>query len=127
MTPILKVEDLSVTFRQDGNVTHAVKNISFEVGEGETVALVGESGSGKSVTALSTVALLPDSAEVTGSVTYEGREMIGASEKVLRDVRGNDISFIFQEPMTSLNPLHTIEKQLGESIALHQGVAGKEA
>jgi microcin C transport system ATP-binding protein len=116
-----------VSFRQDGQVTHAVKGISFSVERGETVALVGESGSGKSVSALSTVSLLGESAEVSGSVTYDGQQMIGADERLLRKVRGNDISFIFQEPMTSLNPLHTIEKQLGESLALHQGVAGTEA
>ncbi len=94
---------------------------------GETVALVGESGSGKSVTALSTVGLLPDSAAVSGSVRYMGREMVGASEADLRRVRGNDISFIFQEPMTSLNPLHSIERQLGESLKLHQGLDGAAA
>jgi microcin C transport system ATP-binding protein len=91
------------------------------------VALVGESGSGKSVTALATVGLLPDSAEVTGSILYDGREMVGADEPHLRRTRGNDISFIFQEPMTSLNPLHTIERQIGESLALHQGLSGEAA
>ena len=124
---LLRVRNLSVSFTQDGATTRAVKNVSFEVGKGETVALVGESGSGKSVTALSTVALLPPSAEVTGSVQYDGAEMIGADEAGLRKVRGNDISFIFQEPMTSLNPLHTIEKQLAESIQLHQGLTGAAA
>jgi microcin C transport system ATP-binding protein len=121
---LLTVNNLSVSFRQDGQSHPAVRGISFNVEKGETVALVGESGSGKSVSALSTVSLLPDSAEVTGSITYEGREMIGASKSDLRDVRGNDISFIFQEPMTSLNPLHTIEKQMAESIQLHQGLTG---
>ena len=101
--------------------------MSFTVGKGETVALVGESGSGKSVTALSTVGLLPDNAEVAGSVTYRGTQMVGRQERDLRKVRGNDISFIFQEPMTSLNPLHTIEKQLAESLALHQGLSGDKA
>ena len=86
--------------------------------------MVGESGSGKSVTALSTVQLLDDNAQVGGSITYAGHEMVGASEPELRAVRGNDISFIFQEPMTSLNPLHTIERQLTESIELHQGLRG---
>lgn len=127
MSAVLEVRDLNVSFRQDGAETDAVKAVSFTVNKGETVALVGESGSGKSVTALSTVDLLPDSARTTGSIKYLGQEMVGADEKLLRKVRGNDISFIFQEPMTSLNPLHTIEKQLGESLALHQGVAGDAA
>ncbi len=127
MSALLEVKDLVVSFRQDGALTHAVKGVSFTVERGETVALVGESGSGKSVSALSTVSLLGDSAEVSGSVTYDGQQMIGADDALLRKVRGNDISFIFQEPMTSLNPLHTIEKQLGESLALHQGVVGTDA
>ena len=127
MTALLEVQNLRVSFRQDGKVTQAVQGVSFTVDRGETVALVGESGSGKSVSALSTVSLLGESAQVEGSVTYNGQEMIGASDRTLMDVRGNDISFIFQEPMTSLNPLHTIEKQLAESLALHQGVQGDEA
>ena len=124
---VLEVRDLWVKFSQDGSKIDAVKGVSFDVGRGEVVALVGESGSGKSVTALSTVSLLSANAEVGGSVLYEGREMIGASEQSLQAVRGNDISFIFQEPMTSLNPLHTIEKQLMESLALHQGLVGEKA
>ena len=125
MKTVLDVQDLSVSFRQDGVTTQAVNGVSFRVGDGETVALVGESGSGKSVTALSTVRLLGDSAHISGSVRYEGAEMVSADEAELRRVRGNDISFIFQEPMTSLNPLHTIEKQLRESIELHQGLRGE--
>ncbi|WP_449043402.1 ABC transporter ATP-binding protein [Paracoccus versutus] len=127
MTPVLEVSDLRVGFRQDGQLVPAVKGVSFTVGKGETVALVGESGSGKSVTALSTVRLLGEAAEVAGSVRYGGRELLGASEAELRRVRGNDISFIFQEPMTSLNPLHTLERQLAESLALHQGLRGGAA
>ncbi len=127
MTALLEVSDLNVRFVQGKTVTDAVRGVSFAVNRGETVALVGESGSGKSVTALSTVSLLGDNAQVSGSVRYDGREMVGALERDLRRVRGNDISFIFQEPMTSLNPLHTIEKQLGESLALHQGVVGDGA
>ncbi|MDU8911828.1 ABC transporter ATP-binding protein [Aestuariicoccus sp. MJ-SS9] len=127
MSATLEVESLAVSFQQDGAVTHAVKGVSFSVHKGETVALVGESGSGKSVTALSTVSLLGDSASVFGSVKYNGQEMIGADDALLRKVRGNDISFIFQEPMTSLNPLHTLEKQLAESLALHQGLVGEAA
>ncbi|WP_375691993.1 ABC transporter ATP-binding protein [Pseudooceanicola sp. LIPI14-2-Ac024] len=124
---MLEVKDLRVSFRQDGQSVAAVKGVSFTVEQGETVAIVGESGSGKSVSALSTVSLLGDNAEVAGSVTFNGQEMIGAPQKVLQKVRGNDISFIFQEPMTSLNPLHTIEKQMGESLALHQGLTGETA
>ncbi|MEP3442218.1 MAG: ABC transporter ATP-binding protein [Sulfitobacter sp.] len=124
MAPLLDVQNLRVSFRQDGKLSPAVKGISFHVERGETVALVGESGSGKSVSALSTVSLLGETAHVEGSVTYDGQQMIGASDKLLRKVRGNDISFIFQEPMTSLNPLHTIDKQLAESLALHQGLSG---
>ncbi len=125
--PILDVRDLAVSFRQGEAITHAVRGVTFHVGRGETVALVGESGSGKSVTALSTVSLLPDSAEIGGSVEYDGREMVDAEEARLRDIRGNDVSFIFQEPMTSLNPLHTLEKQIAESLALHQGIVGQAA
>ena len=125
--PILSVANLSVSFVQDENEVHAVRGVSFEVGAGETVALVGESGSGKSVTALSTVALLPGSATVSGSVKFGTRELVEAPEARLRDIRGNDISFIFQEPMTSLNPLHTLEKQIGETLKIHQGLSGDKA
>jgi microcin C transport system ATP-binding protein len=125
--PLLAVRDLSVGFVQGGKRTEAVRGVSFELRAGETLAIVGESGSGKSVTALSTVRLLPENAEVTGSVRYRGIEMTTADTRTLRGVRGNDISFIFQEPMTSLNPLHTIQKQLGESLALHQGLTGAPA
>ncbi|OOY25366.1 microcin ABC transporter ATP-binding protein [Thioclava sediminum] len=127
MKPVLEVENLKVSFSSEGKFTPAVKGVSFTVNAGETVALVGESGSGKSVTALSTVALVGGNSKVEGSIRYEGREMVGATERELMQVRGNDISFIFQEPMTSLNPLHTLEKQIGESLALHQGVTGEEA
>ena len=124
---VLEVRDLNVRFRQDGATTHAVRGVNFDIKKGETVALVGESGSGKSVTALSTVDLLPGSAETTGSILYEGAQMVGAPESELRRVRGNDISFIFQEPMTSLNPLHTLDRQLAESLQLHQGISGADA
>ncbi|WP_090753710.1 ABC transporter ATP-binding protein [Paracoccus chinensis] len=121
------MRDLRISFVNEGRSTPAVKGVSFTVKRGETVALVGESGSGKSVTALATVKLLGASAQIEGSVRYNGAEMIGAPEAKLRAVRGNDISFVFQEPMTSLNPLHTLERQIGESLALHQGLTGAAA
>ncbi len=122
--PVLRVKNLSVQFGDDPEV---VRRVSFEVQKGETVALVGESGSGKSVTALSTVSLLPDNAKITGSVEFHSEELLGAEQKLLQQVRGNRISFIFQEPMTSLNPLHTIEKQIAESLSLHQRITGNKA
>ena len=124
---LLSVTDLAVSFRQGGNVTRAVRGVSFTIEAGETLALVGESGSGKSVTALSTVGLLSDAADIQGSVRFEGAEMVGADQAELRRVRGNDISFIFQEPMTSLNPLHSVERQITEALTLHQGLAGAPA
>ena len=122
--PLLAIDGLTVRFGANAPV---VDRVSLEVAEGETLALVGESGSGKSLTALSTVRLLPDSAAVSGSVRFDGREMAGADPRTLREVRGNEISFVFQEPMTSLNPLHTVEKQIGESLLIHQGLRGAAA
>jgi microcin C transport system ATP-binding protein len=129
MTPLLSVRDLSVAFRQGGRVTTAVDKISFEVNKGETVALVGESGSGKSVTALSVMKLLPYPAahHPSGAITFQGKELLGMREDEIRKVRGNDITIIFQEPMTSLNPLHTIEQQLAEILKLHKGITGRAA
>ena len=103
--------------------------MSFDIGKGETVALVGESGSGKSVTALSVMKLLPYPAahHPSGSITSRARELLTMPEDEIRHVRGNDITIIFQEPMTSLNPLHTIEKQIGEILLLHQGLTGEAA
>jgi microcin C transport system ATP-binding protein len=125
--PVLSVRDLHVDFSQSGKSTPAVRGVSFDLAAGETLAIVGESGSGKSVTALSTVRLLPENANVSGRVLYRNTDLIKADEPTLRRVRGNDISFIFQEPMTSLNPLHTVAKQLGESLALHQGLVGAKS
>jgi len=126
---LLEVSDLSVAFRQGERQTLAVDRISFDVRKGETVALVGESGSGKSVTALSVMKLLPYPAarHPSGVVRFKGRDLLPLNEDAMRQVRGNDITIIFQEPMTSLNPLHTIEKQVGEILLLHQGLTGPAA
>ena len=112
---LLTLNDLSVTFRVPGGDVAAVKKVSFEIGAGETVALVGESGSGKSVTALSILQLLPYpvASHPSGSILFKGDELVNADPETLQHVRGDRISMIFQEPMTSLNPLHTIEKQIG--------------
>jgi microcin C transport system ATP-binding protein len=127
-TKLLEVKDLSIAFRQGTRETLAVDRISFDIAERETVALVGESGSGKSATALSVMKLLPPSAyHPSGGIRFKGQDLLPMSEGQIRDVRGNDISIIFQEPMTSLNPLHTIEKQIGEILLLHQGLAGTAA
>ncbi len=126
---LVEVKDLSVVFTQDGNETLAVDRISFDLAEGETLALVGESGSGKSVSALSLMQLLPYPAasHPSGSIKYRGEEVIGADERTLMGIRGNEISMIFQEPMTSLNPLHTIERQVGEVLAVHRGLRAEAA
>jgi microcin C transport system ATP-binding protein len=124
---LLEVRDLRVRFRRDGEVTEAVRGVSFSIAKGETLALVGESGSGKSVSALSIVELLGPSAEVTGSVRFDGKELLNGSNADLRAVRGNRITYVFQEPMSSLNPLHTIDKQIGEILLVHQGLTGEKA
>src|SRR5262249_47601617 len=127
--PLLEATDLSLAFRQGERRTLAVDCISFDIKKGETLALVGESGSGKSATALSIMKLLPYPAasHPSGMIRFKGQELLGLSEEKIRHVRGNDITIIFQEPMTSLNPLHTIEKQLGEILLLHQGLTGEPA
>ena len=126
---LLEVRDLTTRFRVEKRDIDAVRGISFDLDKGETVALVGESGSGKSVTALSILQLLPypTASHPSGSVTYQGKELVGASDRELRSIRGNQISMIFQEPMTSLNPLHTIEKQIGEALLLHKGMNRPDA
>jgi microcin C transport system ATP-binding protein len=126
---LLSVRDLSIAFGQGEREVLAVDKVSFDIGAGETVGLVGESGSGKSVTALSVMKLLPYPAahHPSGSIAFKGRELLTMPENQIRHVRGNDITIIFQEPMTSLNPLHTIEKQLREILLIHQGLAGEKA
>jgi microcin C transport system ATP-binding protein len=126
---LLAVENLAVEFRSPGGVVTAVKGASFTLDQGETLALVGESGSGKSVCALSILQLLPYplAHHPHGSIRFKGEELLGASEAQLRDVRGNRIAMVFQEPMTSLNPLHTIERQVAETLILHKGMTKTSA
>ncbi|MFJ1308195.1 ABC transporter ATP-binding protein [Agrobacterium sp. P15N1-A] len=127
--PLLSVRDLSVAFHQGGATSIAVDHVSFDLMPGEVVALVGESGSGKSVTANSILKLLPYPAasHPSGKILFDGKDMLTLPERALRAVRGNDVTMIFQEPMTSLNPLHTIERQIGEILELHQAITGAEA
>ncbi|WHA41101.1 ABC transporter ATP-binding protein [Agrobacterium larrymoorei] len=127
--PLLSVSDLSVAFHQGGKESLAVDHVSFDIMPGEILALVGESGSGKSVSANSILKLLPYPAasHPSGQILFEGKDLLHASVRELRAVRGNDITMIFQEPMTSLNPLHSIERQIGEILELHQAITGAEA
>src|SRR5579871_5597949 len=125
--PLLDIRDLSVAFRHQSGDSIAVDRISFSIRRGQCVALVGESGSGKSVSALSVLKLLPypNASHPSGSILFNGRELLTLSERQIRGIRGNDISIIFQEPMTSLNPLHTIEQQIGENLRLHNDISGR--
>ena len=127
--PILKIENLSVSFGEDKNEIQAVRGVNIEIAKGETVALVGESGSGKTVTALAVTQLLPypKANHPSGSIKFNGKELMGITEENLRKIRGNQIGMIFQEPMTSLNPLHTLEKQIGEVLLLHKGLSRSNA
>lgn len=127
--PLLSVRDLSIAFAQGGQSTLAVDRVSFDVSRGETVALVGESGSGKSVTALSILKLLhyPAASHPSGEVLFQGENLLAMEEREIRRVRGNDITMVFQEPMSSLNPLHTVEQQIAEILFLHRGMRGPAA
>jgi microcin C transport system ATP-binding protein len=127
--PLLRVRDLSVRFQLPGKPVDAVRHVSFDIDRGETVALVGESGSGKSVTALSIMQLLPYpmARHPSGSIVFDGQEIVGAPPAVMRNLRGDRISMVFQEPMTSLNPLHSIEKQVNEVLILHKGMTAGAA
>ena len=127
--PLLVIRDLAVSFDTPGGEVRAVRGVSLDIARGETVGLVGESGSGKSVTALSILQLLPypRARHPAGSIVFQGQELLGADEATLRRVRGNRIAMIFQEPMTSLNPLHTIEKQVNEVLFVHKGLGRRAA
>jgi microcin C transport system ATP-binding protein len=128
-SPLLSVRDLSIAFGRGTREVLAVDRVSFDIKKGETLALVGESGSGKSATALSITKLLPypTAHHPSGSILFKGQDLMRLSEREIRRHRGGDITIVFQEPMTSLNPLHTIEKQLAEILLLHGGVTGKAA
>ena len=126
--PLLDVQDLSVAFRTRDGDSLAVDRVGFTIAPGETLALVGESGSGKSVTALSILRLLDAAAHHPGGrIVFKGRDLLTLPERQLRRVRGADITMVFQEPMTSLNPLHTIQRQIGEVLGLHRGLTGRRA
>ena len=126
--PLLSIKNLSVDFRQGTRVTNAVRNASLDLYQGETLALVGESGSGKSVTAHSVLRLLPVSAShPNGEIIFDGENLLQLADSKIRGIRGNRIGMIFQEPMTSLNPVLTIGRQISEVISLHQGVSNRVA
>jgi peptide/nickel transport system ATP-binding protein len=127
-TPLLKVTDLRVRFRTAAGVVQAVNAVSFDVLPGETLAIVGESGSGKSVTSLAILRLLPEStAQIDGQVLFDGRDLLAVPESTMRDIRGNAISMIFQEPMTSLDPLMPVGRQVAEAFETHQGLPRRKA
>src|SRR5580765_1781877 len=125
---LLDVRDLRTHFRTDDGIVKAVDGVTFSIEKGETLGIVGESGSGKSVTCLTIMGLnSKQSATTTGQALFNGEDLLQASKRRLREIRGNDIAMIFQDPMTSLNPVHTIGRQLNEAVLLHQDVTKKQA
>ena len=127
MTALLEVRDLSVRFPTEDGVVHAVNGVSFDLAPGEILAVVGESGCGKTVTAMSVPGLLPPGAQVSGSIRLAGADLLGMSQKQLQQVRGKDVSVVFQEPMTSLNPAFTVGRQIREVLQRHEGLNRKQA
>ena len=126
--PLLSIENLQVHFRTPEGVNRAVDGVSFAIGAGETLAIVGESGCGKSVTSMSILRLLPEPpAAIAGAIRFRGTNLLDLPDSAMRKIRGNDISVIFQEPMTSLNPVLTVGRQIGETLRLHQGLGRREA
>jgi oligopeptide/dipeptide ABC transporter ATP-binding protein len=125
--PLLEVENLTVAFPTDEGIVQAVRGVSFTLEPGRVLGIAGESGSGKSVTSLAIMGLLPRSARVAGSVRFQGRDLLGLSERALESIRGRRISVIFQDPMTSLNPVYTVGWQVAEAIEMHQKVSKKQA
>jgi peptide/nickel transport system ATP-binding protein len=124
---LLEVDDLSVRFDTDGGTVHAVDRMSFTLAEREVLGIVGESGCGKSVTAMSLLHLLPPSASISGRARFDGADLLGASSRRLRRIRGNEIGFVFQEPMTSLNPVFTVGRQVEETLRTHRGLSRSAA
>ncbi len=124
---MLEVSDLSVRLQTQRGPAYAIRNVSFKLQRGDTLGLVGESGCGKSITAMALIGLLPENAEVTGSIRFNGQELVGQSDAVLCQLRGNRIGMIFQEPMTALNPVHTIGHQVAEPMRLHRGATREAA
>src|ERR1051326_1424164 len=125
--PLLDVRELSVRFETDHGATHAVDRVSFSLAQGEVLGIVGESGCGKSVTTMAMLRLLPPTATVTGQAVFAGTDLLRASTARLRRIRGREISFVFQEPMTSLNPAFTVGRQIGEVLREHLGLSRREA
>ncbi len=125
---LLEVENLQTHFRTPDGINRAVDGVNFHVNAGETVAIVGESGCGKSVTAMSILRLIPEPpGKIAGAIRFNGKNLLEASDKEMRAIRGNEISMIFQEPMTSLNPVLTVGRQIGETLRLHQGLSAQAA
>jgi peptide/nickel transport system ATP-binding protein len=126
--PLLEVENLQTHFRTPDGINRAVDGLSFHVNAGETIAIVGESGCGKSVTSMSVLRLIPEPpGKIAGSIRFNGRDLLKLSDREMRQIRGNEISMIFQEPMTSLNPVLTVGRQIGETLRLHQGLNKQQA
>jgi len=125
--PVLSVRGLTVGFPTDDGVVQAVRGVDFDVSEGEILAIVGESGSGKSVASLAIMGLLPRNARISGSVSYKGRELLGLSERQLTSVRGREVAMIFQDPMTSLNPVYSVGWQLAEAVRAHHDISKRDA
>jgi peptide/nickel transport system ATP-binding protein len=127
MTPLLEVQDLSVELQTHRGPAYAVRNVSFSLERGASLGLVGESGCGKSITAMALMGLLPENARVTGSIVFDGRQLVGQSERAMCALRGNRIGMIFQEPMTALNPVHTVGRQVAEPLRLHRKLSSADA
>jgi len=126
--PLLSVEQLQTHFATMDGINRAVDGVSFHVNAGETLAIVGESGCGKSVTAMSILRLIPEPpGKIAGAIKFQGRDLLKLSDREMRQIRGNSISMIFQEPMTSLNPVLTVGRQIGETLRLHQGLSAHQA